>query len=59
MCADMPHTFLIFDLDKMYGYKLAPLLDAGIPVLIYSGDQDYICNWRGGLAWTLALKWQG
>ena len=57
MCADLPHTFLLLDFDVMYGYKLAPLLDAGIPILIYSGDKDYICNWKGGLAWTNALKW--
>ncbi len=25
--------------------KLVPLLDAGINVLAYSGDADFICNW--------------
>ena len=59
MCAAGPHTMLMFDLDKMYGWKLAPLLDAGIPILIYNGDKDYICNWMGGLAWTDALEWTG
>ena len=59
MCAAGPHTILMIDLDKMYGWKLAPLLDDGIPVLIYNGDKDYICNWMGGLAWTDALEWTG
>lgn len=49
----------MLDLDVMYGYKLAPLLDAGIPVLIYSGDKDWICNWKGGQAWINALDWSG
>jgi cathepsin A (carboxypeptidase C) len=43
----------------MYGYKLAPLLDDGVPILIYNGDKDYICNWVGGLAWVSALEWTG
>jgi len=40
-----------------FDYKIPDLLEAGIPVLIYAGDQDYICNWRGNKVWTLALKW--
>ena len=27
-------------------------LEANISVLIYAGDQDYICNWLGNQAWT-------
>ncbi|KAF3903906.1 hypothetical protein ABW20_dc0110645 [Dactylellina cionopaga] len=30
-----------------------------IPVLIYAGDADYICNWIGNLAWTDKLEWTG
>jgi cathepsin A (carboxypeptidase C) len=59
MCAGTPHMGLMFDLDKMYGYKLAPLLDDGVPILIYNGDKDYICNWVGGLTWLEALEWTG
>ena len=59
-CSKRPwHPLMMYDHDSNWGYKLAPLLDAGIPVLIYSGDQDYICNWFGGLAWTSALVWDG
>lgn len=32
-------------------------LNDGIRVLIYAGDQDYICNWLGNRAWTQALPW--
>jgi cathepsin A (carboxypeptidase C) len=59
MCASLPHTFLMLDLDEMYGWKLSSLLDASVPVLIYNGDKDYICNWRGGLEWTNNLNWDG
>ena len=33
------------------------LLENGVRVLVYSGDKDFICNWRGGEAWTYALEW--
>ena len=58
-CADLPHIALSLDMNKMAGYKLSFLLDIGVPILIYNGDKDYICNWMGGLAWTEALEWSG
>lgn len=35
--------------------KLASLLDAGVRVGLIYGDRDYICNWLGGEAVSLAL----
>jgi len=35
------------------------LLDNGVKGLVYSGDKDFICNWRGGEAWTKAMQWSG
>ena len=26
---------------------------------MYSGDKDFVCNWRGGEAWTNAVEWSG
>ncbi|XWW94694.1 hypothetical protein V2A60_002640 [Cordyceps javanica] len=40
-------------------YRVVPDLLAKIPVLIYAGDADYICNWLGNRAWTKALEWPG
>lgn len=39
--------------------KLNDLLANDINVLVYSGEDDFICNWYGGHAWTHALKWPG
>jgi len=33
------------------------LLENNVNVLIYSGDKDYIANWRGGEKWTNNLNW--
>ena len=38
---------------------IPPILDENIKVLIYAGDQDYICNWLGVKAWTDKLDWSG
>jgi len=40
-------------------HRLVPGILKDIPVLIYAGDADFICNWLGNLAWTSALEWPG
>merc|ERR1712232_1397857 len=47
--------------DWMLGFQqdLPPLLAAGLPVLVYFGDQDFIVNWMGGQKWTNAFEWPG
>ena len=38
--------------------QVASILDnTDVEVLVYSGDKDWICNWRGGEAWTHDCKW--
>lgn len=39
--------------------RLVPDILAQIPVLVYAGDADFICNWLGNQAWTEALPWPG
>jgi cathepsin A (carboxypeptidase C) len=38
---------------------LEEVLDAGVRVLNFAGDADYICNWVGSKAYTMALHWSG
>ena len=38
---------------------VAELLDHDVPVLVYAGDKDWICNWLGNEAWTKLLAWKG
>ena len=40
-------------------HRLVPGILEEIPVLIYAGDADFICNWLGNLAWTQQLEWPG
>lgn len=48
--------------DEIYPYvdDYHKLLDQySLPVLVYAGDHDYICNWIGNYYWTNALQWSG
>lgn len=42
---------------KSFSGFIADMLNDGLPILIYAGDVDYICNYLGNKAWTLALEW--
>ncbi|KAF7714553.1 Carboxypeptidase [Penicillium ucsense] len=56
---DINRNFL-FHGDWMKPYhRLVPGLIEQIPVLIYAGDADFICNWLGNKAWSEALEWPG
>ncbi|KAH7329252.1 carboxypeptidase Y precursor [Stachybotrys elegans] len=39
--------------------RYVPTLLEELPVLIYAGDADFICNWLGNQAWVEALEWPG
>jgi carboxypeptidase C (cathepsin A) len=51
------HTAMLGDWMVDLSPKVAYLLENGVKGLVYSGDVDFICNWRGGEAWTNALEW--
>lgn len=47
---------MLNDQGKDMSSKVQYLIDNKVGVLAYSGDKDFICNWRGGEAWTNTLK---
>ncbi|KAK7706048.1 hypothetical protein SLS57_009829 [Botryosphaeria dothidea] len=56
---DINRNFL-FQGDWMQPFhRLVPGILEEIPVLIYAGDADFICNWLGNKAWSEALEWPG
>ncbi|KFH46683.1 Carboxypeptidase Y A-like protein [Hapsidospora chrysogenum ATCC 11550] len=56
---DINRNFM-FAGDWMQPYhELVPKILEELPVLVYAGDVDYICNWLGNQAWTDELEWAG
>ncbi|KAL4494283.1 hypothetical protein ABPG73_018802 [Tetrahymena malaccensis] len=56
-CSNTVHAALTKDQNVDLAQKVAFVLESGIKVIAYSGDQDFICNYMGGIAWTNAMEW--
>lgn len=58
-CSDDVFRNFLFTGDGMKPSQdsVAELLEAEIPVLVYAGDKDFICNWLGNQAWANKLPW--
>lgn len=39
--------------------QVAELLHRGVRVLIYAGENDFICNWIGNELWSKEMDWAG
>jgi len=50
---------LITDFTQNLEVLIPGLLKGGIQILIYSGVDDFICNYYGGRNWTTAMVWPG
>jgi len=51
------HTAMLGDWLLSLSSKVINLLNKKVNILVYSGDKDFICNWRGGEKWTNELEW--
>lgn len=51
------HSYILGDWMISQQDHITQILNSGLHVLVYSGDQDWICNWRGGEKWTHEAKW--
>ena len=56
---DINRNFLLQGDWMLPFHRLVPSILEKIPMLVYAGDADFICNWLGNLAWTKELEWPG
>ena len=50
-CKDDIYLRLMADQPINAAQKLVDVLEAGVQVMGYYGELDFICNWEGGLSW--------
>jgi carboxypeptidase C (cathepsin A) len=58
-CDMAVHADFTGDFMRDFSDKLVPLLEDNVPVMIYAGDKDLICNFVGNRRWVDGLEWSG
>ena len=58
-CNRVVEIFLLPDWIKEFKDAVSTVLSQDRRVLVYSGKEDFICNYRGGQEWVNATKWDG
>jgi len=58
-CVTSVHTALLGDWVTSFAQDLPAVLRSGARVLVYSGVEDFVCNFMGGADWVSNMKWTG
>jgi serine carboxypeptidase-like clade 4 len=58
-CDGSVHRNMMADWMRDLEPTIPPMLEAGLRVLIYAGEEDFICNWLGNHRWVRAMEWSG
>lgn len=58
-CNNGVHLALTGDWIPSFAQDIPKVLASGARVLIYSGVEDFVCNYYGGANWVKNMKWGG
>ncbi|XP_050212458.1 serine carboxypeptidase-like [Mercurialis annua] len=58
-CSSDVYDAMLRDWMRNLEVGIPALLEDGIRVLIYAGEEDLICNWLGNSRWVHAMEWTG
>ncbi|RDX81940.1 Serine carboxypeptidase-like 48 [Mucuna pruriens] len=58
-CSSTVYSAMMQDWMRNLEVGIPTLLEEGIKVLVYAGEEDLICNWLGNSRWVHAMKWSG
>ncbi|KAJ9188791.1 hypothetical protein P3X46_000155 [Hevea brasiliensis] len=58
-CSSEVYDAMVLDWMRNLEVGIPAVLEDGIRVLIYAGEEDLICNWLGNSRWVHAMEWSG
>ncbi|XP_020214792.1 serine carboxypeptidase-like [Cajanus cajan] len=58
-CSSTVYEALNLDWMQNLEVGIPALLEDGIKLLVYAGEEDLICNWLGNSRWVQAMEWSG
>ncbi|MED6108211.1 Serine carboxypeptidase-like 48 [Stylosanthes scabra] len=58
-CSSTVYDAMMTDWMRNLEVGIPTLLEDGIKVLVYAGEEDLICNWLGNSRWVHAMEWSG
>ncbi|KAK7404786.1 hypothetical protein VNO78_05745 [Psophocarpus tetragonolobus] len=58
-CSQTVYEAMIQDMMKNLEVGIPALLEDGIKMLVYAGEEDLICNWLGNFRWVQTMEWSG
>ncbi|KAF2300642.1 hypothetical protein GH714_014882 [Hevea brasiliensis] len=58
-CSSDVYDAMVLDWMRNLEVGIPAVLEDGIRVLIYAGEEDLICNWLGNSRWVHAMEWSG
>ncbi|KAJ7981054.1 Carboxypeptidase [Quillaja saponaria] len=58
-CSSKIYNAMLRDWMRNLEVGIPALLEDGIRVLVYAGEEDLICNWLGNSRWVHAMEWSG
>ncbi|KAH1041532.1 hypothetical protein AAZX31_09G048500 [Glycine max] len=58
-CSTTVYNAMGQDWMKNLEVGIPSLLEDGIKLLVYAGEEDLICNWLGNSRWVYAMEWSG
>ncbi|KAK7412973.1 hypothetical protein VNO78_04770 [Psophocarpus tetragonolobus] len=58
-CSNTVYTAMEQDWMQNLDVGIPALLEDGIKLLVYAGEEDFICNWLGNSRWVQAIEWSG
>ena len=59
ICNETVMMKFLYDISKSYSQDVELLLENGINVMMFFGNKDYVCNWRGGESLVDSFNWAG